>query len=93
MAAEKGNDDQKFPAADVDEELNPGKQNKVQVDSVSSEIAVSMEINEQTEAKRSKKEREKEETLHTIKSAIIISGIIVAVVGAAFAITKKLREK
>jgi hypothetical protein len=31
--------------------------------------------------------------LEKLKSAIIISGIVVAVVGAAFAITKKLKEK
>ena len=50
-------------------------------------------LKEQAEAKQKKKEREKKEALQTLKSAIIISGIIVAVAGAAFAITKKLREK
>lgn len=50
-------------------------------------------LKEQAEAKQKKKEREKKECLEKLKSAIIISGIVVAVVGAAFAITKKLREK
>lgn len=50
-------------------------------------------LKEQAEAKQKKKEREKKEGLEKLKSAIIISGIVVAVVGAAFAITKKLREK
>lgn len=48
---------------------------------------------EQAEAKQKKNERQKKDALQTIKSAIIISGIVVAVAGAAFAITKKLREK
>ena len=50
-------------------------------------------LKEQAEAEQKKKEREKKEALQTLKSAIIISGIVVAVAGAAFAITMKLREK
>lgn len=50
-------------------------------------------LKEQAEIKQKKKEAEKKDTLQTLKSAIIISGIVVAVAGAAFAITKKLREK
>jgi len=50
-------------------------------------------LKEQAEAKQKKNERQKKDALQTIKSAIIISGIVVAVAGAAFAITKKLREK
>lgn len=53
----------------------------------------SIGLKEQAETKEKKKEKEKEDAMHTIKSAIIISGIVVAVVGAVFAITKKLREK
>ncbi|CAL0318433.1 unnamed protein product [Lupinus luteus] len=70
-----------FPAADVVGELNPGINTEVEVDPISSE----------EEAK--KKERKKNDTLQTLKSGIIISAIIVAVAGAAFAINKKLREK
>jgi len=47
----------------------------------------------QKEAKQEKHDREKKDALRTVKSAIIISGIIVALAGAAFAIAKKLREK
>ncbi|KAI4300490.1 hypothetical protein L6164_033862 [Bauhinia variegata] len=93
MATTEGIADPKFPPADVDSELNPGKQNKVEVDPVSSEVAVSKEIKEEAEVNEKKKETEKREAIHTLKSAIIISGIIVAVAGAAFAIAKKLREK
>lgn len=50
-------------------------------------------LKEQDEAKGKKNEREKKDALQTIKSAIIISGIVVALAGAAFAIAKKLREK
>ncbi|KAJ1379836.1 hypothetical protein SESBI_46554 [Sesbania bispinosa] len=50
-------------------------------------------LKKQAEAKQKKKETEKKDALQTLKSAVIISGIVVAVVGAAFAITKKLREK
>ncbi|OIW02026.1 hypothetical protein TanjilG_11619 [Lupinus angustifolius] len=79
-----------FPAADVVGELNPGINTEVEVDPISSEVAASKE---EAEAKQKKKERKKNDTLQTLKSGIIISAIIVAVAGAAFAINKKLREK
>lgn len=50
-------------------------------------------LKEEVAATEKKKEIEKKECLDKLKSAIIISGIVVAVVGAAFAITKKLKEK
>lgn len=40
-----------------------------------------------------RKEQEKKDALQSFKTAIIVSGIVVAVAGAVFAITKKLREK
>ncbi|KAE9605350.1 hypothetical protein Lal_00025585 [Lupinus albus] len=79
-----------FPAADVVGELNPGINTEVELDPISSQVAASKE---QAEAKQKKKEMKKNDTLQTLKSGIIISAIIVAVVGAAFAINKKLREK
>ncbi|CAL0299403.1 unnamed protein product [Lupinus luteus] len=90
MASPSQNSNQMFPRADVVGELNPGMNTHFHVDSVSSEVAASKE---HAEAQQKKKEREKKETLETLKSAIIISGIVVAVAGAAIAITKKLREK
>ncbi|KAK7267996.1 hypothetical protein RIF29_20678 [Crotalaria pallida] len=90
MASSPQNSNQAFPTADVVREMNPGTNTQFHVDSVSSEVAASKE---QAEATQKKKEREKKEALQTIKSAIIISGIVVAVAGAAIAITKKLREK
>ncbi|KAK4272712.1 hypothetical protein QN277_021228 [Acacia crassicarpa] len=89
MATPLENSHETFPTSDLDGELNPGANRQVQVDPISSEIAASKE---QTEAKL-KKEREQKEAMRTLKSAIIIAGIVAAVAGAAFAITKKLKEK
>ncbi|XP_002322826.3 uncharacterized protein LOC7465266 isoform X1 [Populus trichocarpa] len=47
---------------------------------------------EQDEAAQ-KKQREKQDALQNLKTTIFVSAIIVAVAGAVFAITKKLREK
>ncbi|XP_052176292.1 uncharacterized protein LOC127790715 [Diospyros lotus] len=84
---------QPFPAVDVRKELNPGQNKKFEVDSVSSQVAASKEIKEQAEAAKAQREMEKKDALQTLKSAIIVSGIVVAVAGAIFAITKKLKEK
>ncbi|KAI3471924.1 hypothetical protein Pfo_028612 [Paulownia fortunei] len=81
-----------FPAADVQKELNPGLDKDFQVDPVSSDVATSKEIKGQYEAAE-RKEEEKKDALQSLKTAIIVSGIVVAVAGAVFAITKKLREK
>ncbi|XP_028795562.1 uncharacterized protein LOC114751063 [Neltuma alba] len=86
-------EESKFPHADVDGTLNPESNNHVQVDPISSEVALSKENKEQAEIKEKKRQNEKEDTLRRIKSAIIISGTVVAVAGAVCAITKKLREK
>lgn len=40
-----------------------------------------------------RKEQERKDALQSFKKAIIVSGIVVAVAGAVFAITKKIREK
>ncbi|KAL2318039.1 hypothetical protein Fmac_031915 [Flemingia macrophylla] len=93
MASPPENSDITFPPVDVVGELNPGTNTHIQVDPTSSEVAAYNKMKEQNEAKQKKSEGEKKDTLQTIKSAIIISGIVVALAGAAFAITKKLREK
>ncbi|XP_054800964.1 uncharacterized protein LOC129305073 [Prosopis cineraria] len=90
MATPLENSDKTFPPADIDGELNPEANRQVQVDPISSEVAAFNK--EQAEAKL-KKEREQKEAMRTLKSAIIIAGIVAAVAGAAFAITKKLKEK
>ncbi|KAI4370175.1 hypothetical protein MLD38_018550 [Melastoma candidum] len=83
-----------FPAVEIEKELNPGLNKEVAVDPISSEVAARREeIEEQAEASERKREKDKCEALQTLKSAILISAAIVAVAGAAFAITKKLREK
>ncbi|KAK6152295.1 hypothetical protein DH2020_014930 [Rehmannia glutinosa] len=81
-----------FPAADAEKELNPGIDKDFQVDPISSDIATTKEIEEQIKAKKLE-EREKKDALQSFKTALIVSGIVVAVAGAVFAITKKLREK
>ncbi|KAK2400985.1 hypothetical protein P8452_07805 [Trifolium repens] len=87
------NSDETFPSADIAGDLNPGKNTKVEVDPISSEVATTKEMKEEAAANQKKKDIERKECLEKLKSAIIISGIVVAVVGAAFAITKKLKEK
>ncbi|KAF5747795.1 hypothetical protein HS088_TW05G00522 [Tripterygium wilfordii] len=74
-------DDGSFPAADIDKELHPGHNRKVEVDSA------------RAEADQKEKERQKRDAMQKLKSAVMVSAVIVAVAGAAFAITKKLREK
>ncbi|XP_022144747.1 uncharacterized protein LOC111014362 [Momordica charantia] len=84
-----------FPAADVDRELNPGHNRHVEVDPVSSEVAVSLEKKEQAKRKaveEERKEAKKNDTMKTLKTTFIVSGVIAAVAVAAFAIVKKLRE-
>ncbi|EOY08280.1 hypothetical protein QQP08_016807 [Theobroma cacao] len=79
-----------FPAADINGELNPGENKDFKVDSVSFEIATSQEIKDRVEAQEKK---EKKDSMQTLKTAILVSAVVVAVAGAAFAITKKLKEK
>lgn len=52
-------------------------------------------MQEQSEAEAAKKHKQEErkDCLQTFKTAIIVSGIIVAAAGALFAITKKLKQK
>ncbi|XVE61468.1 hypothetical protein DITRI_Ditri06bG0042800 [Diplodiscus trichospermus] len=79
-----------FPAADANGELNPGANKDFKVDSLSSEIATSREIKERAEAQEKK---EKKNSMQTLKTAILVSAVVVAMAGAAFAITKKLKVK
>ncbi|XP_057960802.1 uncharacterized protein LOC131152882 [Malania oleifera] len=83
-------DDVKFPAADAEGELNPGRDKNLKVDPVSAQVATSLEVKEKAEMK---KEEEKRDAIQTLKTVVIVSGVIAAVAGAAFVITKKLKEK
>ncbi|XWS66661.1 hypothetical protein CRYUN_Cryun05aG0219800 [Craigia yunnanensis] len=80
----------KFPAADAYGELNPGENKDFKVDSMSSEIVTSREIKGRAEAQEKK---EKKNSMQTLKTTILVSAVVVAVAAAAFAITKKLKEK
>ncbi|GLT62684.1 hypothetical protein SLA2020_353020 [Shorea laevis] len=83
--------DETFPAADVIGELNPAhNKNSFKVDSASSDIATSIETKERDEGQ---KERERKEKMQSLKRGIIVSAVLVAVGGAAFAIFRKLRER
>ncbi|KAL6133608.1 hypothetical protein ACLB2K_065842 [Fragaria x ananassa] len=81
----------KFPEGDADAELNPGKNKSVEVDPKASEVT-SLQIKQRAEAEDNKK-KEKKEAAQTLKTTIIVSGVIVALIGAIFSLTKKLREK
>ncbi|XP_004305659.1 PREDICTED: uncharacterized protein LOC101303257 [Fragaria vesca subsp. vesca] len=80
----------KFPEGDADAELNPGKNKSVEVDPKASEVT-SLQIKAEDNKKKEKKE--KNEAAQSLKTTIIVSGVIVALIGAIFALTKKLREK
>ncbi|KAL6514351.1 hypothetical protein OROHE_019093 [Orobanche hederae] len=86
-----------FPSVDAEKELNPGVDKDFQVDPISSDVAKTKEIEEQIKAKKIEleehKQKKKKESMQSLKTTLIVSGIIVAVVGAVFAITKKLKEK
>ncbi|KAJ6864808.1 hypothetical protein NC651_035390 [Populus alba x Populus x berolinensis] len=82
-----------FPEADVDKALNPALNRKFEVDPVSSDISTTKEIKQEQDEAAQKKRREKQDALQNLKTTIFVSAIIVAVAGAVFAITKKLREK
>ncbi|KAI3874449.1 hypothetical protein MKX03_004779 [Papaver bracteatum] len=86
----EGAADAKFPEADVEGELHPGNTDgSLQEDSVSAQLK---EIKEQAEVGEKKEEGKKEDAIHKVASTVIISGVIVAVIGAIFAVAKKLRE-
>ncbi|KAL0374860.1 UNVERIFIED_CONTAM: ABC transporter B family member 29, chloroplastic [Sesamum radiatum] len=67
-----------FPSADVEKELNPGFDKNFQVDPVSSDVATSKEIKQERD-EAEKKEQEKMDALQSFKTAIIVSGMVVAV--------------
>ena len=89
--------DSTFPEANVDAELNPGENKNFEEDSGSSLVTTSKEIKDKVEAEERKQEKEKEkekkDAAQTVKTNVMISAVVVAVVGAIFALTKKLREK
>ncbi|OAY40850.1 hypothetical protein MANES_09G054200v8 [Manihot esculenta] len=93
MAADAASETSKFPAADVEKELHPGHNEKLEVDGVSSGIVTSRDLMEEEKATKKKKEMGRRDPMQTLKTTIIVSAAIVAVAGAVFAITRKLREK
>ncbi|CAA0827033.1 Unknown protein [Striga hermonthica] len=88
MASSEG-----FPAVDAQKELNPGIDKDFQVDSVSSNVAATKEIEDQINEAKKLDERKRKEAVQSFKTALIVSGIVVAVAGAVFAIARKMRER
>ncbi|XP_047307577.1 uncharacterized protein LOC124911173 [Impatiens glandulifera] len=89
-------DNKTFPAVDVNDVLDPGSKKDFEVDPISAEVATTLEIKDIKERVNKAVQEEEEENndvLRHLKSTIIVSAIVVAVAGAIFAITKKLREK
>ncbi|XP_030927825.1 uncharacterized protein LOC126692151 [Quercus robur] len=82
-----------FPAANVDKDLSVQNNKSLEVDPKSSEVATSLEIEQQAEVEQKGKEKKKKDALQTLKTTILVSAVIVAVAGVVFAVTKKLREK
>ncbi|KAL5738041.1 hypothetical protein ACOSP7_030802 [Xanthoceras sorbifolium] len=83
----------KFPAADIAGDLNPGQNQNFEVDPTSSNISTSLQIKKQLEEAKNKKKIEEKDAMQNLKSAIIVSAVVAAVAGAIFVLTKKLREK
>ncbi|EYU26719.1 hypothetical protein MIMGU_mgv1a016885mg [Erythranthe guttata] len=60
------------------------------VDPVS--FTTSKQLKEEAEEEESKRESGKGDALHNLKSTIIISGVVVAVIGAVLAIARKIKQ-
>ncbi|CAI0391802.1 unnamed protein product [Linum tenue] len=92
-------DKKAFPEANVDKELNPSHNKRVEVDSTSSSIAASLankvlySLSEKEEAEKKKASEDNKDRAESLKTTVIISVIFAAVAGAAFGIVKKLRER
>ncbi|CAL1360575.1 unnamed protein product [Linum trigynum] len=86
-------DKKAFPEANVDKELNPSHNKRVEADSTSSSIAASLANKEKEEAEKKKASEDKKDRADSLKTTVIISVIFAAVAGAAFGIAKKLRER
>ncbi|KAK9126368.1 hypothetical protein Scep_015214 [Stephania cephalantha] len=83
-----------FPAVDAAAELHPAAAgNDFAVDPISSDLAKSKEFKMEAEATEERKRKEKEAAANSLKRTIVIAAVVVAGIGAVFAITKKLREK
>uniref|UniRef100_A0A803L2V6 Uncharacterized protein n=1 Tax=Chenopodium quinoa TaxID=63459 RepID=A0A803L2V6_CHEQI len=88
--ADAMNNDATYPTTDVDGELNPGNNTEFEVDSMPSNMAKDL-----TKANKAqgKKKCAKNDPMQPMKTTIIVSGVILILAGAIFAINKKIREK
>ncbi|MCD7465154.1 hypothetical protein HAX54_000699 [Datura stramonium] len=70
-----------FPAVDAEKELNPQNNKEFQVDSVSSQVASSIEKEAKEKLEKMKKDKDRKDAIQNFKTAMIISGVVVAVSG------------
>ncbi|KAK8685609.1 hypothetical protein V6N13_041609 [Hibiscus sabdariffa] len=80
-----------FPAAGASAELNPDQDKDFKEVSLSNEISTSREIKGGVEQPQKKKGRNS--SMQTLKTAMLVSAVVVAVAGVAIVITKKLKVK
>ncbi|KAK8632495.1 hypothetical protein V6N13_072886 [Hibiscus sabdariffa] len=80
-----------FPAADANAGLNPSQDKDFKEVSLSSETSTSREI--KRGADPPKKKKGMKNSMQTLKTAMLVSAVVVAVAGIAIVITKKLKEK
>ncbi|GMH26345.1 hypothetical protein Nepgr_028188 [Nepenthes gracilis] len=87
MAGE-GNSGAAFPAVDVDGELNPANRADFQVDPVSSQI-------DKEKAATGKKKEGccGKDAMKALRRSFIASGVILAVAGAVFVLSRKMRDR
>ncbi|WOL18803.1 hypothetical protein Cni_G27600 [Canna indica] len=81
-----------FPEGSVTQELNRDKPDQFPVDPVSSEVASNKEEEAKMRSVAAAEEAKKCDLGNTLMSVLMISGVVVAAVGVAFFVTKKLKE-
>ncbi|GMI96669.1 hypothetical protein HRI_003336200 [Hibiscus trionum] len=80
-----------FPAAVANAELNPEQDKDFKEVSLSNEISTTREIKGGAEPPQKKSVRKN--SMQTLKTAMLVSAVVVAVAGVVIVITKKLKEK
>ncbi|KAG6478569.1 hypothetical protein ZIOFF_062012 [Zingiber officinale] len=89
-------DDQAFPAGNAAAELNRDKPDQFPTDSVSSNITAARKKKETAAAAEAAASRSRSggkcELGSSLKSTLVISGVVIVAVGVAFFVAKKLKQ-
>ncbi|KAL5710630.1 hypothetical protein ACHQM5_021170 [Ranunculus cassubicifolius] len=91
--------DASFTPVDVSAEMNPSANNGFPVDAVSSEIYTSKQLKEENEAEEKKKGESGKKVKGNdggdkkIGATLVLSGVVVAVIGAIFAFVKNVKQQ